>query len=78
MDFPHDLYLYIPAPLLGTETITWQTPIFVDSPLQHVPASLLAEPSLWPDALLTLPTTPKLNELHTTLFIHVSHLHLSL
>ena len=26
-DFPHDSCLYIPAPLLGTETITWQTPI---------------------------------------------------
>ena len=73
-DFPHKStsFTYPPHPL-GTEVTLDRLLLLLwtlQSSLQPVPTSFLAESSLWPNMLLTSPTTPMLNEPHTMLFTH--------
>ena len=70
-------HLYMPATSLWDWRYIWQNPsIFMN--LQRVTAThFLAEPSSWLHALLTCPTTPTLNELHTTHFTHAFPLFLN-
>lgn len=81
-DFPHKStsFTYPPHPL-GTEVTPGRLLLLLwtlQSSLQPVPTSFLAESSLWPNTLLTSPTTPMLNEPHTMLFTHAFYLHLNL
>ena len=83
-DSPRYCIFTYPPRSLGTKIISDRLLLSswtLQGSLQPVPANFLAEPSSWPDALLTSPTAPALDELHTTLVFHphlIFRLHLNI